>query len=88
MTYIRVFTATAWSLFFLYKDTLYKGKSVADISLDIKDHLGFLFEQQGRDFPNVSEMVREPIATRLQSNNCYNCPQMNEFIEKYTVLFS
>lgn len=88
MTYIRVFTSTAWNLFFLYRDSLYKGKSEAYISSDLKEHLGFLFEQQGREFPDVSEMVKDLKLTRLQTESFYDCQQMNDFVEKYTGCFS
>lgn len=88
MQYIRLFTSTAWRLYFLYKDSLYKGKNVAEISLDIKDHLGFLFEQQGRDIPDLSEMVKDLKDFRLRSYDGSDSQLMNEFIDKYTDLFT
>ena len=88
MLYVRVFLATAWDLFFLLKDSIYKGKSVDFISSDIRDHLGFFFEQQNRDVPEITAMVKELKFIAMQSGGSFDCAQREEFINKYTVLFS
>lgn len=88
MMYIQIFVSTAWDLYFLLKDYYYKSKGVTEISLDIKGHLESLFKQQGRDCPDISEMVTQLKFTQLKSEEYWNCPQKDEFVEKYTNLFS
>ena len=79
-----------WDLFFLFKDNFYKSKSVTEISSDMRSHLGFLFEQQDRDFPDISEMIKDlkKNGLQLQSTVFYDCKQKEDFIIKYTGIFS
>ena len=85
MTFIYVFVATTWDFYFLLKDNFYKGKSVAEISLDIESHLAFLFYQQGREFPDISDMIKELKMTHLLPQNAFfDCSQKSAFVNKYT----
>ena len=61
---------------------------MADISSDIKGHLESLFTQQGRDCPDLSEMVRDLKFSRINMEAYRDCPQKNEFIDKYSEIFS
>lgn len=87
MSYISLFVATAWDVFFTYKDNLYKGKSVAEISSDIKDQLQDLITQHKRTFPDISEMIRELKLTQLRTTNFKECEEKDQFIKKFTNIF-
>lgn len=86
--YLQVFISTMWDLFFLSKDHYYKGKTTSEITNDIRENLKFLFEQQGKQFPEITEMVRELLSTRLNSANFTDCEQKREFIKKYIDMYS
>lgn len=86
--YLQVFISTVWDLFFLSKDHYYKGKTTSEIARDIRENLGFLFEQQGKQFPEITEMVRDLLTTRLDSADFTDCEQKREFIKRYVGVYS
>lgn len=88
MLYLQVFVSTAWDCYFLFKDNLYSRWAKDQIVRNLHDHLDYLFEEQGKNCPDISEMVNELFQTKLTTKNYNDCAQKGQFIEKYTQIFS
>lgn len=88
MLFVKIFIGTSWDLYFLYKDNLYRKKTITEVSEDILNDLGFLFTQQGKDLPDITDMVRELFNTFLKEEDFVDCEQKRLFIEKYYGVYS
>lgn len=85
-SYVDLFVATAWSIYYQFKDRDFKGKTVSEIAELIKGDIGDIIEQNGYKVPYFTDMVLELKSTRLQTESFDDCKEKNVFVNKYSVL--
>lgn len=77
-------------MYFLWRTSRQEPKGIQFIGSVIQEDLGFLFEHQGYDVPELHKMLEE-LRLRyfgIQDDSIFSCKAKDEFVEKYTQLFS